>query len=436
MMTLAKSVRVLSLGVLSAVGFACGGHTSNNLGPPAPIPGMDAAASVDATPHEASTHHDAHETVDSAAPPPAGYPAPHSTAPQVAFAGGPVLAAPKIIPIVFPNEALSSQIQGFVSGVGATGSAYWLPNVSQYGVGAATGATVITLTEAAPSTIDDSQIPPWLSQEITAGTLPAPDANTIYAIFYPSSTTITLQGATSCQTFGGYHNDGIAADGTPLIYAVLPRCSAQIESLTAAASHEFIEASTDPQPSVAPAYPQVDNDDFVWEALLGGGEVCDLCAQFQSSFFQPAGFGYLVQRCWSNSAAAAGQDPCAPPLPGEVYFNAAPVLSDAVTLMFQGQSIPTKGVSIPIGQSATIEVDLFSDAPTSGPWSVQALDSTAILGGSAQLTLSLNQSSGQNGDKLELTITPISQGQFGGEAFVLLSQLGNAQNFWFGFVGN
>ena len=32
----------------------------------------------------------------------------------------------------------------------------------------------------------------------------------------------------------------------------------------------------------------------------------------------------------SNKAAAAGHEPCVPALPGEVYFNSAPVLPDVL----------------------------------------------------------------------------------------------------------
>src|SRR2546423_11159635 len=92
------------------------------------------------------------------------------------------------------------------------------------------------------------------------------------------------------------------------------------------------------------------------------GEVGDLCAQAPSAFFKPSGYSHTVQRTWNNNATATGADPCQPALPGEVYFNAVPVLNDVVNFNFQGQSGQTKGVSIPIGQSKTIDVDLFTEA--------------------------------------------------------------------------
>src|SRR5206468_11189841 len=123
----------------------------------------------------------------------------------------------------------------------------------------------------------------------------------------------------------------------------------------------------------SPGYAQVDDADVAWMFVLGGAETGDMCAQQASSFTKFAELpAYTVQRFWSNASAAAGHDPCVPSLPGEVYFQSAPVLPDMVSLT--GLPVPLKGVQIPVGQSKVISVDLFSDAPTSGPWTVQALD--------------------------------------------------------------
>ena len=51
---------------------------------------------------------------------------------------------------------------------------------------------------------------------------------------------------------------------------------------------------------------------------------------------------HIVERSWSNAAARAGHDPCAPAAPGEVYFAAAGVLPDAVTFHWGGLDHQTK----------------------------------------------------------------------------------------------
>ena len=52
-----------------------------------------------------------------------------------------------------------------------------------------------------------------------------------------------------------------------------------------------------------------------------------------------------------------------------------------------GPVIHTPGVKIPVGGSKTIDVTLFSDAPTTGPWRVIAYDGNYLAGGSAELSL-------------------------------------------------
>src|ERR1700722_11642280 len=93
----------------------------------------------------------------------------------------------------------------FTAGVGATGAAYW--SVAQeYGVGPATALPVVVVTDTVPMAIDDTTIAEWLVSKVASMVLPPPTPNTIYAIFYPEETTVTLQGAQSCVYFGGYHN--------------------------------------------------------------------------------------------------------------------------------------------------------------------------------------------------------------------------------------
>src|SRR5947209_6592361 len=82
----------------------------------------------------------------------------------------------------------------------------------------------------------------------------------------------------------------------------------------------------------------------------GGRETGDLCAQNEGVHFKPDAYAYTVQRSWSNASAAAGKDPCVPGRPG-VYFNAAPVVTDMVTVQDKTGSVRVKGVQIPSGQS-------------------------------------------------------------------------------------
>ncbi len=398
--------------------------------------------------------------------------------------GGPVLASPKIVPIFFATDdtTTTASLADFVNKVGAT--QYWKAAVTEFGVGPAASATPIQLTSAdnPASTIDDSAIQTWLAGKLDADdpAFPKPDANTVYAIFYPAGITITLGGGgggggggdagaddggaddggpeggasvdagpsfppqASCTSFGGYHSN-IQLDASHanlnVAYAVVPRCAtfgplSGLDAVTGAASHEFIEAATDPYPQTLPAYAQVDDAHIYWMSVLGGGEVGDMCAQFDGSFTKFAELpDYTVQRTWSNKAVTAGEDPCVPALPGSVYFNAAPVL-DSIPITIFGQTVNVDGDTIAVGQSKSVELDLFSSGPTSGPWTLSALDGAGLRGQTPQLTFAFDNTTGQNGDKVHMTVTVVSAGRRNRESFIVFSQLGTQKNVWIGEVGN
>jgi len=149
--------------------------------------------------------------------------------------------------------------------------------------------------------------------------------------------------------------------------------------------------------------------------------------------------GYEVQRTWSNVFAMGSHDPCVPSLAGQSFFDSAPVLSDTVTFTSSlTGSVTTKGITIPVGSSKTIEVDLFSDGPTSGPWTVQAADVLSTYynyGIPSSLAFQWDRASGVNGEKLHLTITVTSSSLIGnGHAFMITSTLGQRVAVWPGMI--
>ena len=376
------------------------------------------------------------------------YPAPHPAPPKVVSYGGPVLKNPKIVPIFFSNDnpTFTAQIADYNDKVGAT--AYWAANTVEYGVGPATGLPPVYSPEAPSGTIDDSAIQDWLAGHLNSDDpmFPAPDNDTLYAIYYPKGVAITLnnggQSAKSCTEFGGYHQNitlDAAHGGMHVAYAVMPHCTypgeTELDTMTSTASHEYLEAATDPYPIDNPAYAQVDNAHIYWLFALGGGETGDMCAQQLESFYKFDELPYTVQRSWSNKAAKAGNDPCVPAIPGSVYFNSAPVLPDNVTINI-GQPVTMKGAKIAVGESKTIEVDLFSEGPTSGPWTVKAFDSSSIQGGSKQLDFQFDKNSGVNGEKLNMTITVLKASPYKAEVFYVMSELNGRRNLWIGLVGN
>jgi hypothetical protein len=392
--------------------------------------------------------------------PSTNYPAPHAPMPQLVNAAkGPVLTTPKIEYVFYPNYTNEAALQQFATDLAA--STYWATTTSEYGVGAITYSGTIDLTDTPPTTISQTDLQTWVSTELQNGAFGTPDPQTIYTIIFPKGTTITqpnpvsplLGTVNSCTAFLGYHDNTTAQIGdggtpTPFAYAIIPTCSG-LSSVTETLSHEWIEAATDPllttsgtftlTGGASAAFYGPDQDHLVW-ALLGGGEAGDLCEpEGTLTGITPTDVKRLVQRTWSNAAAAGSHDPCVPGISG-AFFDSAPVLDETVsfTSALTG-TVTTKGVTIAQGASRTIEVDLFSDGDTGGPWTVSAYDVMSTYYGAYGLTPTMtfdwDRTSGVNGEKLHLTITVTAPSPVGdAHAFMIKSQLGPRITEWPGLV--
>ncbi|HEY8041680.1 MAG TPA: hypothetical protein VIF15_17865 [Polyangiaceae bacterium] len=404
---------------------------------------------------------DAGADVDNGAPS-TNYPAPHPPLPQlVNKAGGPVLTTPHAYLVFYPGYPYETQLQTFAQKMAA--ATYWATTTQEYGVGALTYAGTIDLTnETPPQSTTSTAIQSWIAGEIQGGKFGTPDPEAIYTVFYPQSTTITqpnpistlLPAPQSCVAFGGYHDNAAVSlgdGGTPtnFAYAVIPTCNTSVDSLTSVVSHEWVEASTDPFLTSTGAFTinggpdaafySTDADHTIW-ALMGGGEAGDLCEPEGSPIYvTPPDVGNAVQRTWSNVLAQGSHDPCTPAIAG-AFFDSAPVLPDTVTFTSSiTGTITTRGTTIPVGQSKTIEVDLFSDGDTGGPWTVSADDVLSHYYGSYGLAKSMSfawdRTQGVNGEKLHLTITVTSASVIGGgHAFMITSTKGGRQTVWPGMI--
>jgi len=311
---------------------------------------------------------------------------PFPTVPNVS--GGPTLDKVQLITITFDGYAYRDTVEGF--GDWLVGSD-WLNTVGEdYGVGQGEHYAKVHLSDPAPGSITDSQVQFALAAYIDTGVLPMPAgvaADTdggspeadggspdtdggsatadpltepLYAIYFPSSSTITFDGnqGTSCQDFGGYHSF-FNYHGVNVSYAVLPTCeigSYTVPSLEVAASHETIEAATDPFPQSSFNDPNTTSyslEDYNSPWSFIPGEVGDLCVGTQ---YQDVS-GYWVQRSWSNSAALAGTgSPCVP-APSYVYFN---VSTDYTNV------IPASP-----GETVTNNVTAWTDREYTQPWHVK-----------------------------------------------------------------
>lgn len=353
--------------------------------------------------------------------------APHAALPQVPSGGGPVIAAPKIVTITFAGYSEDATMKSF--GDWIAGSS-WLSQVGQdYGVGNGTHAAHVVLQMAAPTAPTDLDTQALIEQKIGDGTLPSAfdadggsDAGSgvaggyLYVLFYPQGTTAGgfLGGPDTCadlgggQFIGGYHWE-TQSGAYHVPYAVVPTCSdatgvEKAADLEASASHEIIEASTDPFPYTSTAYALTDpNNPWTYT----DGEVGDLC---EGQTVQQAAF--TVQRVWSNAAAAAGTAPCIP-APAAGFYDVSPS--------------PNTTQIVAAGASVTFTLTGFSTAPMP-PWSLQAFAGQ----GTFVPTLVLSTSTIGNGQTATLKVTVPSTATSQGYAsvFVSCSRAAGDFNYW------
>ncbi|HEY2410578.1 MAG TPA: hypothetical protein VGI10_31460 [Polyangiaceae bacterium] len=375
-----------------------------------------------------------------------------ATLPQVLDSGGRVLSAPRVVPIFFAGDSAQSEIEQFLAAL--PGSSYWSATTGEYGVGDVSIAPSVVVPDLPSTAIDDSEIEQWLAAHIDGANpaWPRRQADDIYLVIYPQTTTVTADDEAGCVDFGGYHYEGhldSSSNNLPpsFAYVVIPACPDIGLSPTSTISHELIEASTDPFPVSAPAFFNVDQDHLAWafyvapSGPIAAGEVADLCnTELYGAALELLLGGFPVQRSWSNAAASARRDPCVPS-PSDPYFNAAPELRDrAILAPYPGQlGYLTDGIEVPLGVSRTIEVHAFSTAPRAS-WFVGAYEPRASSDLPATLAFTWDRQTANDGDVLHVTITRLAEGPAGGSQMAVYStedEPGSASGtMWPGFVAN
>ena len=236
---------------------------------------------------------------------------------KLAYYGGPVISHVKAVP-VFWGASVNTEVQrvmaNFYAAYVKSKHMDWLTEYNTnlkaidgrdgtnqvIGQGEATSSILIQPILTSKK-ITDVEIQKEIEMQIDAGNLPRPDSNTLYMIHFPQDVQISIEGMSSCFSFGGYHNGFKGAKYGDTFYAVLPDCSftsggqSSLSSTTFVASHELIEAVTDafPTPGSSPAYPQAWND-------AGGNEIADLCTAGGGKL-ATSGQEFTISLEWSNS---------------------------------------------------------------------------------------------------------------------------------------
>ena len=431
-----------ALAVIALALLGCGGAPQ---GTSAQDTAADASATDAASPADADALAAGPDAAPDAAPTDVPFVmADHPAAPQVQKGKGGVLLHPHARVVTFDGDPQRTGAEAFVADL--AGSAYWTAATAEYGVGDLVVDAPIHLALVPTPSVTDAEVEAFLVDQFATQTAQwgAPDPATIYVVVYPLGVTITWpeSNGVSCKDFGGYH--GMPYNHPLKVpFAVIPACPgfagpgedlAHVYMRTV--SHELLEAATDPDVFTAPAWSKVDPAHAGWGTVAGASEIGDLCTFAEVDIYPWPNQDYISERAWSNLAAAAGHDPCQPTPNADPYFNAAPETPDTVT--YAGHKIA--GVHIAAGSDAIVPVHLFSDAPTDGPWEVDATDYASwYLSSAPQLQFDWDgqaTANGSNGDVLNLHITVIKADAKKVEPYFLFSRLGPTTHLWVGFVGN
>jgi hypothetical protein len=237
--------------------------------------------------------------------------------PQIPFLGGPILVNPNLVTVTFKGYPYEQQVQAF--GDWVVGSQWFAAVGRDYGVGpSAVHLQKVVIADPPALILARADVAQLLASRILDGTLPAPVPGLLYAVYFPSHVTLTLEGSsTSCLDFGGYHGEGATQQGVRFPFAAMPTCvgleaAGDLATVEVAASHEIIEVASDPFPDTGPAY-AISDATNPWHTEPEIGDPCTTLVLEDQ--------GFTVQRIWSNSAAASGLQPCIPAPTGVPYFN-------------------------------------------------------------------------------------------------------------------
>ncbi len=244
-------------------------------------------------------------------------PASHRSWPVLTHGGANPLAHLTLVTLLDPGDSLSASLTAFGDDF-AKGP--WLPEVgAPYNVGPA--AKNVTVKSAAfDGGVSDAQVVDYIAAAIDAGLAPPPNGETVYLVFLPPNAART-EGLSS-STHSPFPS---AASSQGDSWAVVARGTtfsedSQLDELTNSASHQIIDAATDPlfQGWLLPLAAPNPWNGSIWEAinLPGATEEAQLC--YGTRFVSDAGFEYT--RSYANSAGDA--DPCLPSLE-EPYYSVA-----------------------------------------------------------------------------------------------------------------
>jgi len=225
---------------------------------------------------------------------------------HLTFFGGPTLTHVSVHPVFWnANTQFQANINAFYNAV--TNSTLY-DMLSQYsGIGRGSGVAGFVDNRTATS-VSDAAIHTELNRLFTAGSLPLPNASNYYPVHFPAGVNITApDGSRSCVVFCAYHGTYVR-NGVNVNYGVIPdqgggcaggcgRNAQRVNNMDSVASHELVEATTDPAVGLATTFAAP----LAWYDRTNG-EIGDICNAQQGTTVGGDGVTYTIQLEFSNAA--------------------------------------------------------------------------------------------------------------------------------------
>jgi hypothetical protein len=339
--------------------------------------------------------------------------------PRVTHVGGPFLRRPEVTTVTFAGDEATrvSRLEAF--GEAIVRSPWWHDVTAGYCLGSedciapGRAGSTVRLARRLPARVRDVDVELVLAEEARGGALSGLGAEALVLAYLPRG--VVLSDAFHARYCAGgpraFHRM-LRADGVALAYAVIPRCGDEAET-TATASHEMLEAATNPDPN-RPGF-RLDAAPRFVAFRANGSEPADPCTLLNRDRHRHDEGGFRVQRAWSNRQADRGGDPCVPSVAERPYLALIP-RQPVVRL-------PSEGAT------ASIVVDAAADRAVAG-WSVSAVDLTGEQEGRPYVDARLDRQRVASGDTAVLTLRLLRLHHRQQTIVGLVSRAGAHEHLW------
>lgn len=339
--------------------------------------------------------------------------------PRVAHRGGPFLRNPRIVTVTFGGDEAETvaTLERFGDVIART--PWWRTVVDDYCakaddcIGEGSAGPAARLGDVLPPVVRDTDVDEAIERAIRSGSIDVSSPDALLLVYLPPGVLLTDAYVARYCTLGprAFHRS-LPLGERKIPYAVVPRCG-DVAATTSTASHELLEATTNPDPS---------QRGFSFEsgsAYLGftaaGLEPVDPCGLVTRDGHRTTESGFVVQRAWSNRQAALGHDPCVPALPKAPYLALVP---RRPTVRLQSE-----------GESVTLDVDAVADVRVP-PWKAAAVDVTGDQDHASYFDLALDEATVERGARSTLTITLRTRPPRGLGIVGLVSTLDATTHMW------